>query len=391
MVILTIAGSDPSSGAGIQADLKTFSVLGVYGCSVITAITIQNTSKISKIFPLPPDLVVEQIKTIIDDIKINSIKVGVVYNKRIIECIHETLKLLDVPIVVDPIFFSSNKVELLKSNSLNYYINKILPLATIITPNIKEAELISKIKIHDKASTVKSLNLIKTLGPKNVIVKGINLKKKQSIDILLDEDKIITEFSNPWQKNVENHGSGCNFSAAITSFITKGYDIKIACELANQVLYHTLKNTIQIGRGLSIVDTSVNNYLKSFKYQVLLDLTKAIGELQEIKQIGILVPETQINFVYAIPGADSINDIAGVKGRIVKIGSKVKPSSCVEFGASKHVAYALLAYMNIELSIRSAINIKYDKRILEICKRFLKIDEYERTLVPIEVEETEGS
>ncbi|MFB5598929.1 MAG: bifunctional hydroxymethylpyrimidine kinase/phosphomethylpyrimidine kinase [Nitrososphaeraceae archaeon] len=389
--VLTIAGSDPSSGAGIQADLKTFSLLGVYGCSAITTITLQNTSKISGLFPLPSNLVAGQIKTILDDIKIDSIKIGVVYNKRIIDCIYKILKAKNIPIIVDPIFYSSNQFELLKANSLNYYIDKILPLATIITPNIKEAELLSKRKIKDKKTIIEALNLIKSLGAKNVILKSIRLKREHSIDMLLDHNNTITEFSKPWQLISENHGSGCNFSSAITSFITKGFAIKMACRMANDFLHRSLKNTFHIGSGLPIVEPTFVTYLESFRYEVISDLANAIEKFQEIENVGILVPETQSNFVYAIPEASDIKDIAGVKGRIIKIGKKVRPASCVEFGVSKHVASALLEYMKRKTSIRSAINIKYDIKIVDICKRFLIISEYNRNLEPQKIKENEGS
>jgi len=389
--VLTIAGSDPTSGAGIQADLKTFSMLGVYGCSAITTITVQNTRKISKVFPLPSDLVTQQIESILDDIKISSIKIGVVYDKKIIYSINQILKDKDIPIIVDPVFFSSTGFALLKSNSFNYYIEKILPLATIVTPNLKEAEILSKRRVYNKNTVIESLNAIRTLGAKNVILKGLKLKKKQTSDVLMEETNTISEFTNPWLQIRENHGSGCNFSAAITSFITKKYRIKMACQMANEFLHKSLQNPINIGKGLPVIDPNYSNYLHSSRYRVLSELKKAIEKFQEIENVCVLIPETQTNFVYAIPEASSIKDIAGVNGRIIKIGKKVRPASYIEFGVSKHVASGLLAYMEIEPSIRSAINIKYDEKILEICKKFLILSEYNRYFEPKDIKEMEGN
>ena len=389
--VLTIAGSDPTSGAGIQADLKTFSLLGVYGCSVITTITVQNTTKISKVYPLPSDLVAQQIESILDDITIDSIKIGVIYDKKIIDSINQILKFKDIPIIVDPVFFSSSGFALLKSDSFKNYIDKILPLSTVITPNFKEAEILSNTKIWNKNSVIESLNVIRKLGPKNVIVKNVRLKKKQTSDILIDETDTISEFSNPSLQIPENHGSGCNFSAAIASFITKEYGIKMACQMANEFLHRSLTNPTHIGNGLPVIEPNYSNYLYSFRYQVLSDLTKAIEKFQEIENVHVLIPESQTNFVYAIPEASSIKDIAGVKGRIIKIGKKVRPASYVGFGASKHVASGLLSYMDIKPSIRAAINIKYDPKILKICKKFLTLSEYDRSFEPKKIKEKEGN
>jgi len=402
---LTIAGSDPSSGAGIQGDIKTFSSLGVYGCSAITAITVQNTKEITQIFPIPSEIVIKQIKQILEDIKIESIKIGMVYNESIINKIYDILKYEDIPIIIDPIFISTSGQYLIKPETIKIFIQKLLPIATITTPNINEATKISGIDIKTDEDIKKSLKQIKEFGPKNVIIKGVKFEEvrkkggqvvvkssKKFIDILFDESLKIRKFSNPILHIPENHGSGCNFSAALSAFIAKGHEIYPSCSMANEFVNRSLQTLLHIGKGNPVVDTSITIMcLASFKYQVIETLTNAITQLEEIKGIGKLIPETQSNFVYAIPNATNIMEIAGVKGRIVKIDeTKVKASSSIEFGASKHVASAVLSFMSVNSQMRSGFNLKYDKRIIELLQSFLTISEYERQNEPSKFKIKEG-
>jgi hydroxymethylpyrimidine kinase / phosphomethylpyrimidine kinase / thiamine-phosphate diphosphorylase len=398
---LSIAGSDPSGGAGIQADIKTFLSAGVYGCSAITSITVQNTSKIIEVFPIPSKIVTKQIRLILEDIKIDSIKIGMVYDESIITKIYDILKNENIPIIIDPIFTSTSGQNLIKPEAIQVFKKKLLTIATIITPNIKEAIKLSGIRINTKEDIKKALLEIKELGAKNVIIKGASGEgrklgrgqygSKESIDTLIEDNTNITEYSNPLLSIPENHGSGCNFSAALSAFISQGHEIPRACYMANEFVYKALQNLLYIGKGNPIVDISIMTSLSSFKFQVIEELAKTIKELEEIKDIGKLIPETQSNFAYAIPNATNIMEVAGVRGRIIKINEKkVKASSFIEFGASKHIASAVISYMTINPTIRAGFNLKYDKKIIELLQSFLKISEYERQLEPSEFKEKEG-
>lgn len=391
--VLTIAGSDPISGAGIQADLKTFSTLGVYGFTAITAITVQNTKTISRIFPLPSYLIAEQIKSIISDSKPDAIKVGMVYNRSIIFQLQKILNdIKDIPIIVDPILNSSTNTRLLMKDALNDFVKKLLPISTIITPNIAEAEEITEIRIQKEHNLIEALKMIKEMGAKNVVIKSGQLKSNKVIDILLDNENIIYKFSNPKKQIHEIHGSGCNFSAALSAFTAKGYRVDQACKLANKFIQQIFeKSILEIGKGLPVADAGFANYYDSMKYKVLVELSKAVRDFENIRNVGILIPETQSNFVYALPDAENIGDVAGVRGRIVKIDTAAKASACVEFGTSRHVANAVLTYMQIDNSIRSAINLRLNEKIIDIGKSFLKTVQYDRTKEPIEIKRKEGS
>jgi hydroxymethylpyrimidine/phosphomethylpyrimidine kinase len=368
----------------------------VYGCSAITAITVQNTEKIIEIFPIPSTIVINQIKSILEDIKIDSIKIGMVYDESIITIIYDILKNEIIPIILDPIFTSTSGQNLIKPEAMQVFTKKLLTIATITTPNIEEAIKLSGIKINTKEDIKKALQKIKDLGAKNVIIKGGRSEggyhsSNESIDTLIEDNLKVREYSNPLLRIPENHGSGCNFSAALTAFISQGHEIPRACYLANEFVNKALQNLLYIGKGNPVVDTSITTSLSSFKFQVIEELTKAIREVEEIKGMGRLIPETQSNFAYAIPNATNIMEVAGVKGRIVKIDEKeVKASSSIEFGASKHIASAVISYMTINPTIRAGFNLKYDKKIIELLQSFLKVSEYERQLEPSEFKEKEG-
>ena len=388
--VLSIAGSDSSSGAGIQADLKTLSSLGTYGCSAITAITVQNTKKIFEVFPIPSEIVIRQINSVLNDIRIDAIKIGMVYDGIIINKIFKILKNTNIPIIVDPIFTSTSGKNLIKYEAIKALTKKILPIATIITPNINEATQLSGIDIKNKEDLVKSLIKMKKLGPKNVIVKGGHLLSEHSIDTLIDDKLNIIEFSNSRISIPENHGSGCNFSAALSAYISQGYEILIACKLANEFMNSVLKNLLYIGKGYPVTDTALTTSSSAFKFHVIEELSIAINELEAITDLGKLIPETQSNFAYAIPNATSIKEVAGIKGRIVRIDQKVKASSCIEFGATQHIASAVISYMNINPLMRAGFNIKYDKKIIELLQSFMKVSEYDRRLEPQKLKEKEG-
>ena len=277
---LSIAGSDPSGGAGIQADIKTFSSLGVYGCSAITAITVQNTEKIIEIFPIPSTIVINQIKLILEDIKIDSIKIGMVYDESIITRIYDILKNENIPIIIDPIFTSTSGQNLIKSEAMQVFTKKLLTIATITTPNIEEAIKLSGININTKDDIKKALQKIKDLGAKNVIIKGGRSEEgyyssNESIDTLIEDNLKVREYSNPLLRIPENHGSGCNFSAALSAFISQGHEIPRACYLANEFVNKALQNLLDIGKGNPVVDTSITTSMSSFKFQVIEELSKS--------------------------------------------------------------------------------------------------------------------
>jgi len=215
---LSIAGSDSSGGAGIQADIKAMSALGIYSCTVITAITAQSTSKVDYILPLGAQIIKKQIESVLSDIPISAIKIGMVYNNEIITAVSDILNQSKIPIVLDPIVSAGTGAQLLQKEFVKDFKIKLIPICDVITPNIHEAETLSGIKIKTEHDIRNAASKIQVLGAKNVIVKGGHFRNDNEtiVDIILDEQGKFTVFKNPRMKIFETHGSGCNFSAAVT-------------------------------------------------------------------------------------------------------------------------------------------------------------------------------
>ena len=179
MNLLSIGGSDPSSGAGIQSDVKTFSSLNAYGLTVITAITGQNTSNFGMVEPVSKKILKNQLESIISDFKIDGIKIGMVYNSEIIKTIYQQLKKLKIPIVVDPVVKSTTGGMLIEKSAITNFQKFIIPLATIITPNKFEAEILTKMKINSKNTPEKIAKILQKMGAKNVVITGIDIKENK--------------------------------------------------------------------------------------------------------------------------------------------------------------------------------------------------------------------
>lgn len=389
---MTIAGSDSSGGAGIQADMKTMSALGIYSCTVITAITAQNTLNVDHIFPLSADIIKKQIMSVLSDIPIHAIKIGMVYNNEIITAVSDILKNSKIPIVLDPIISAGTGARLLEQEFLSDFKIKLLRFCDVVTPNIHEAEKLSGIKIKNENDIKKTALKIQKLGAKNVVVKGGHFKNndKVIVDTILNERGKFALIKNPRMKIVEMHGSGCNFSAALTAFLAMKFPMVIACLMANKYVHNSIVNTVKIGKGIPVNNPISLMYEESCRYKVIDELADAVDQLTSTKNFEKLIPESQSNIVYAIPNANNIDDVAGVNGRIVKAGDRSVPTSGIKFGASRHVASSILEYMKTNQLVRSALNIKNEKRILDKCNRLFRVTHYERKWEPKTIKNREG-
>ena len=390
-VALSIAGSDSGGGAGIQADLKTFSALGVYGCTVITAITAQNTKKVADIFEVSPEIIGRQIQSIMTDLQPSAVKIGMVYSKQIIDIVYSHLKESKVPIVLDPIFAAGTGAKLLRADALDSFVSKLVPLATLITPNRMEAEKLTGINIKAERDGIVAARRIKKLGADNVIVKGGHFDSTQVTDLLVDSGGRLTKITNPRVKIRESHGSGCNFSSAATAYLARGKSLEEACKMANEYVHIAIKNAVTVGNGLPVTNPLFLIYRDASRYHTLTELQQAVNQLSTLGNLYKLIPETQSNFVYALPDAREISNVAGVRGRIVRAGNTAIPVSHIEFGASRHVASAVIAYMRVNPNFRSAINIRLDDKLINACKSLFQIAKYDRNKEPQAVKKKEGS
>ena len=391
---MTIAGSDSSAGAGIQADIKTFSALGVYGTTIITTLTAQNTRTISDILVVPPKFFKNQIVTTLEDIKPDVIKIGVLYSRSIINIVKSILKNFENPIVVDPVLYSGTGIKLLDEDSFEVFKRGIIPLAYVITPNLKEAEFLSKIRISNRYDMTRAAIEIFKLGASNVIIKGgHDTNKDTKVMDLLFRDKNIEpqQIVHERLKVDETHGTGCNFSAAISAFLAKGYNISESFQLSNSYVYEALRNSNQIGKGVLVSNPLDRMYDNSQKFKVLIELQDSVSILERMSNFFKLIPETKTNFVYSIEKPKNFNDIAGVLGRVTNLGINIRTPNVIQFGTSLHVANALLAATKFKSLFRSAINIRNNPSIIKICENNFKCASYSRSKETEEIKKIEGS
>jgi hydroxymethylpyrimidine/phosphomethylpyrimidine kinase len=249
---LTIAGSDSGAGAGIQADLETFAALGVYGTSAITAITAQNTVGVTQVLALNPNLVGAQIDAIIDDIGADALKTGMLANKAIIDTVAKKIREHHLKnVVVDPVMVATSGDVLIQKNAVAALRNKLIPLATIVTPNIPEAEELTGMKLRTSADIEEAARRIIRLGAKNVIIKGGH-GSGPAVDLFYDGKK-FTALNAPRIRTENTHGTGCTFSAAIAAYLAKGERLERAVALAKKYITDSIRFSFTIGAGHSPV------------------------------------------------------------------------------------------------------------------------------------------
>jgi hydroxymethylpyrimidine/phosphomethylpyrimidine kinase len=256
--VLSIAGSDSGAGAGIQSDIKTFKNNGVYGLSVITAITAQNTKGVQRSFILPAKVIEEQLKSVSADFKIKALKTGMMGNSKIVGSVASYLKKnKTIKSIIDPVIFSKNKYPLLDKQGVKAMKKELFPYIYLLTPNIPEAEILTGLKIEMLDELETAAIMISELGVKNVLIKGGHLKSSIGLpvgtDVLFDGKKFYM-FTSNYVATKNTHGIGCTLSSAITANIAKGYSLVDAIESAKEYVVRSLKKTQRIGRGFSPVE-----------------------------------------------------------------------------------------------------------------------------------------
>ncbi len=260
--VLTIAGSDSSGGAGIQADLKAMSSLGVFGMSVITAITAQNTMGVFGVQEISKELIEGQVNAIFDDIEVDAVKVGMVSNIEIIQTLTSMLKERNIKnLVIDPVMVSKSKYKLLRDEAIEE-LKKFISLATLVTPNIPEAEILADMEIKNEEEMIIAAKKIKSLGAKNVLVKGGH-REDNCTDILLLENGDIKKFQGERIDTINTHGTGCTLSSAIATYLAKGYSVEEGVGLGKEYITLAIKNSFSIGKGVGPVGHFVDLYQKA--------------------------------------------------------------------------------------------------------------------------------
>ena len=257
--ILIIAGSDSSGGAGIQADIKTVTALGSYAMTAITAVTSQNSTGVKSIVSIQPKEISNQIRFTSKDIKPDAIKIGMLHSVKIVKSIVESIDHIGVKkIVLDPVMVAKGGAKLINNDAIRYIKNKLIKKVILITPNIPEAEILTKTKIKSTKDMIKAGKILISLGAKNVLIKGGHLKSKQMNDILLNK-KIIKVFKSKKYNSKNTHGTGCTLSSAIATYLSCGKSLIKSCELGIKYVNEAIKSNLNLGKGNGPI-----NHLNSF-------------------------------------------------------------------------------------------------------------------------------
>ena len=251
-IALTIAGSDSGGGAGIQADIKTFSALGTYGCSAITALTAQNTTGVHGILGISPDFIRAQIDAVFDDIPVAAVKIGMLANATVIETVATALERWDPPwIVLDPVMVAKGGAPLLELSAIDALRTRLLPLASIVTPNLPEAAFLARVSVpSDRDSMPDLANAVLRLGCGSVLLKGGHLESGDSPDLLVSSDETLW-FEGTRHETRNTHGTGCTLSAAIAALLASGLHVRDAVAEAKRYVYDAIvaADTLNIGKG----------------------------------------------------------------------------------------------------------------------------------------------
>jgi len=257
--VLIIAGSDSSGGAGIQADIKTVTSLGSYAMTAITAVTAQNTTGVKSIVSIKPKEISNQINFSANDIVPDAVKIGMLQSKQVIQTVIKSLnKIKTKKIVLDPVMVAKGGTKLINNTAITFIKDNLMKKILLITPNIPEAEILTKTKINSTKDMIKAGKILINLGAKNVLIKGGHLNSKQMYDVLLSK-KIIKVFRSKKYNSKNTHGTGCTLSSAIATYLSCGKDLIKSCRLGIKYVNEAIKANLNLGKGKGPI-----NHLNSF-------------------------------------------------------------------------------------------------------------------------------
>jgi hydroxymethylpyrimidine/phosphomethylpyrimidine kinase len=388
--ILTIAGSDSGGGAGIQADLKAITLLGGYGMSVITALTAQNTMGVQAVLELPLEFIEKQIDSVVSDIGVDAVKTGMLSSSPIVSLVAGKIKQYRLKrVVVDPVMIAKSGNSLLSDEARTTLIRDLIPLATVVTPNLPEAKVLCGFEVNDFETMKQAARQIQEMGARTVLVKGGHLEG-EIVDILFD-GKRFREYPTPRIPTKDTHGTGCTFASALTTELAGGLHIHESVLRAKAFMTAAIRHSLPLGRGHGPTNPYALISREADRYRVVGSLKKALHTL-EGKGIGDLIPEVRSNLGYGLPYAETVDDVAAFPGRITRVGESIATVAEAVFGGSRHVAKIILTVMRRDPEFRSAMNIRFSEEIILVCEKAgLEVRHFDRSEEPEDVKEREGS
>ena len=364
MAVLTIAGSSPDGGAGVQMDLKVFDAIGVVGASVITAVTSQNTKETKGFWWVPPEAVASQLSAVFSDMDIKAVKIGMAGNHETAKALYDCLKGKKVPIVLDPVMSAQSDGGSLFEKGALPHLRKLVSISEIVVPNAEECEALTGVQVKTAADAEEAAGKILSMGAKAVLVTGIRTG--------VISDIFKSDFKFTYTKQIKmggTKGGGCALSSAIAALISLGMSVPSAVEYAEGFVDASIAHKKKIGKGIESLDPLSTLRKDAERYAVLCNLKAALAMIESHNEFAPFIPQIGSNLAYAIRDAKTPHDVAGVVGRVRDAIGIPKSLGNVEFGASSHMARVVLSAMSVNQEIRSAVNIASPKGLESACKR----------------------
>jgi hydroxymethylpyrimidine kinase/phosphomethylpyrimidine kinase len=388
--VLIIAGSDPGAGAGLQQDLKVATLMGVYGFTVVTALTIQNSQGVQAVHPVAPEVVSAQLDAVLSDFPIDAIKVGMLATPEIVRIVAERVKALDpVPLVLDPVLAAGGGFPLLDESGIDVLKKELFPLTYLLTPNAPEAARLTGMEIQTPEDLAEAARRLKNLGPRWVLAKGGHLPG-DPVDVLTD-GKNTYHLSGARLPAPHNHGSGCLLASACAAGLAQGLSLPETVNQARKLTTQALKYGLPLGRGTGPVNPYAPFGRELARLEVLENLQTAAARLQQ-EDISPLIPEVMTNLACATPYPEGPQDVAAFPGRILKGPQGLLIPAPPAFGASHHIAAIILTAMTTHPELRCAMNVKFFEGMEDLAPLLhLKVASFDRSQEPLEVKAREGS
>jgi len=357
---LTIAGSDSIGGAGIQTDIKAMASLGVHATTVITAVTAQNTTEVSEVFPIPTDIISAQLNAVLKDCDLSAIKTGMLYSPDIVKVVAETLEEHNIPLVVDPVMVATVGDSLSKDGLSKALKRELLPLCEIVTPNRHEAEILSGMEITNEDDAMLACEIIGKEGS-SVLLKGGHMDTKNIVDYLYLSSE-FTIMKNP-RLNKAGHGSGCTLSSYIAANLAKGLDLVNSVLRSRELIQKAIASQYAIGKGEVVVNSIVFDKSDAVRFGVLDELEDISGRLVSLPHK--LIPRNKLTIAYATPNAAGPEDIAGIEGGIGIHNGMLRKNGPAKFGAGEHLSFIVMESMKRDPSIRCAVSVSSSDDMLD--------------------------
>ncbi len=388
--VLIIAGSDPGAGAGLQQDLKVTTLLGAYGLTVVTALTVQNSQGVRAVQPVAPEVVAAQLDAVLEDFPVDAVKVGMLANPEIVRTVAGRLKdLKATPLVLDPVLAAGGGFPLLTADGVTILKEELFPLTHLLTPNAPEAARLTGLEVRTPQDLEEAARRLQALGPRWVLAKGGHLPG-EPVDVLTD-GKNVYHLPGVRLDAPHHHGSGCLLASGVAAGLAQGLSLPEAVNRARDLTAQALKYGLPLGRGTGPVNPYAPFARDLARPEVLAALQKASARLEKAG-IEPLIPEVMTNLGYATPYPEGPQDVAAFPGRILRGPQGVIIPAPPAFGASRHIAAVILTAMTTHPDLRSAMNLKFFEGLENLGPLLnWRVAAFDRGAEPPEIKAREGS